>query len=711
MSSLHKIAHLLPLAGSAFLLSSCATVQPATDIASDWALYGGNAEGQRHSELSQIDRSNVSNLAEAWRFDAGSGGLQTTPLVINGVLYGYTTDQRAFALDAATGALLWRFDPGAGSEQPARGMTYWASGTERRLFVTNANNLYALDPATGQPVVSFADGGRLDLRQDLGRDPEQNVVFATTPGVIYGDLLIIGFRTSEGHPAAPGDIRAYDVRTGSLRWSFHTIPHPGEEGHETWPADAWQTSGGANNWAGMVLDEERGIVFVPTGSPAFDFYGADRIGNNLYANSLLALNAATGERIWHFQAVHHDLWDRDFPSPPTLVTVNSGGRRVDAVAQTTKQGFVFLFDRATGEPLFPIEERPVPASTVPGEQSATTQPFPVHPAPFARQHLTEDLLTRRTPEAHAAALAQFRAMRSDGQFTPLGLDQDTVIFPGFDGGAEWGGSAADPTAGVLYFNSNDVPWFMRLRRVTVSANAGRGEILYQEQCAACHGESRAGIPPIFPALVGIGDRLSSEAIEAVITGGKGRMPGFTHLSQDDVASLADYLLSAVEPAPTGSARRELGGSDASRSSYVMNGYHRFTDPDGYPAVAPPWGTLNALDLNTGEYLWRIPLGEYPALVAQGMADTGSENYGGPILTDGGLLFIGATIYDRKFRAFDSRTGQLLWQTRLPYAGTATPITYMAGGRQFVVIAASGQRDRAGPQGSAYVAFALPANPR
>jgi len=700
---------LLAAALGGTMLSGCNRPGPAAD--ESWFVYGGNDAGQRFSPLDQIDRGNVAQLKQAWRFDAGTeGGLQTSPLVVGQRLFGYTTDQAVFALNAGTGKLIWRFEPKDRSGQPARGMSYWADGPRGRLFVTNLNYLYALDPATGKPVAGFGTGGRIDLREGLGRDPQQSAVFLTTPGIVYGDLIIVGFRTSENAPAAPGDIRAYDVWTGKLRWSFHTIPHEGEPGHESWPKDAWKTAGGANNWAGMALDPQRGIVFVPTGSPVFDFYGGDRAGDNLYANSVLALDAKTGKRLWHFQAVHHDLWDRDFPSPPTLLTVTRDGRRIDAVAQTSKQGFVFLFDRVTGRPLFEIEERAVPRSTVPGEVSAPTQPFPLKPAPFARQQLTEAMLTRRTPAAADAVRAQFRGMRSEGQFTPLGLDRPTVIFPGFDGGAEWGGSAADPARGMLFVNANDVPWYTQLVRNVAKPGAGRGGAVYAANCAACHGPDRAGSPPDIPSLVGVGSRMFDHEIGFTVISGKGRMPGFPQLSADDRNALVAYLKGngKEEPAASGDRSEVMAqGPAAARAPYTVAGYNKFVDPDGYPAVAPPWGTLSAIDMNTGATLWKVPLGEYPELVARGMRGTGSENYGGPIATGSGLLFIGATIYDRKFRAFDSANGKLLWETVLPYAGTATPISYSVGGRQYVVIATSGARNRKGPQGAAYVAFALP----
>ncbi len=528
----------------------------------------------------------------------------------------------------------------------------------------------------------------------------------------------MGGRDPETHPAPPGDIRAFDVRTGALRWRFHTIPHPGEFGYDTWPKNAWKEAGAANNWAGMALDAKRGIVYVPTGSAVFDFYGGDRLGKDLFADTLLALDAATGKRIWYFQGVHHDVWDRDFPSPPALVTVKRDGRSVDALAQTTKQGYLYLFDRVTGAPLFPIKEHAYPPSNVPGEVTSLTQPEPVAPEPYARQRLTDAMLTSRTPEAHAWAVQRFKTFRSDGQFVPFSLAKQTIIFPGFDGGGEWGGPAVDPTTGVLYVNANEMAWTGGLAED--NPNGSPGAALYQSQCAVCHGIDRAGSPPAYPSLIGIDKRLTDQQIATVIDQGKGRMPSFSGLHAAQLTSLLDYLkvgdistntndrsgkkelASGTSPAPVDSAQ-----SNNSADAYRFTGYRKFLDPDGYPAIAPPWGTLSAIDLNTGKYLWKIPLGEYPALAAQGMKETGSENYGGPIVTAGGLVFIGATVYDRMFRAFDSRTGQLLWETKLPFAGVATPSTYSIDGKQYVVIAASGGRDPKSPTGGTYIAFALP----
>jgi quinoprotein glucose dehydrogenase len=665
----------------------------------DWPAYGGAPANTHYSDLSQINRSNVKQLAVAWSFDTGEqGGLQTSPIIVDGVLYGITPTQKVFALDAVSGKLVWKFDSGSKGTQPDRGLAYWSSEKEKRILVGVMNFLYALDAVTGKPVATFGHDGRIDLRGDLGRTAERQSVALTSPGVVYKDVIIVGGRNPETLPAAPGDVRAYDVRTGKLRWSFHTIPHPGEFGYETWPKDAWKYSGAANNWAGMAVDAKRGIVYAPTGSAAFDFYGANRVGDDLFANCLIALNAETGERIWHFQGVRHDLWDRDFPSPPTLVTVNRDGKDIDAVAQTTKQGFVYLFDRVSGKPLFPIEYRKYPLSTVPGEVAASEQPLPTKPAPFARQFLGEDMLTNRTPEAHAWALEKFRAFRSEGQFIPFSVGKDTVIFPGFDGGAEWGGSAVDTQTAILYVNANEMVWTGALAPDT---GENSPKALYMSQCGVCHGEKMTGSPPAMPSLVGVGDRLSPAQIATTIKNGKGRMPAFANFDDGQLYALIDFLVSGKS--------KELPSSEPAPPDmkYRFTGYHKFLDPDGYPAFAPPWGTLNAINLNTGEYVWKVNLGEYPELAAKGLKNTGTENYGGPVVTAGGLVFIGASDFDKKFHAYDKATGELLWEATLPFSGNATPATYAVNGQQFVVIAAGGGKDPKSPSGGVYVAFALP----
>jgi quinoprotein glucose dehydrogenase len=701
MTTVHRYVPGIGIAVATLLLAGAAqrSSQPASYRG--WSSYGGGPEQLRYSSLTQINRRNVAKLEIAWTYDTGeSGDLQTQPIVAGDIVYAYSPNQRVLALDAATGKVVWTFDAKLqGGRGPNRGAMYWEGdgSTPARLFAGVAEYLYALDAKSGTPIADFGAGGRVDLRQDLGREEKGQSVRLTSPGAIYKDLLIIGGRVNEGLPGSPGHIRAYDVRTGTLRWIFHTIPRPGEAGHETWSKDSWQYNGGANSWPGMALDQQRGIVYAPTGSASSDFYGANRLGDNLYANSLLALDAATGKRLWHFQFVRHDILDRDLPSPPNLVSVRHGGRTIQAVAQATKHGYLFLFDRANGQPLFPIEYRKVPSSDVPGEVAADTQPFPTRPAPFSRQLLTKDMLTTRTPEAHAWAVEQFGRMRSEGPFTPLRVSQPTIVFPGYDGGAEWGGQAFDPESGLYYVNANDLAWTGML----APDDAGRsGKALYLRDCASCHRDDRQGTPPQLPSLIGIAERKPRAEIVAVIQKGSGRMPAFNSLQQSALDAIVQFVLTG-DDVPT-----DAPVITPAYEKYRFTGYPKFLDPDGYPAVAPPWGTLNAINLNTGEYAWKIPFGEYPELAEKGLKNTGTESYGGPIVTAGGLLFIGATNHDRKFRAYDKTNGALLWEATLPFSGNATPATYESGGRQFVVIAASGGKSR-GPRGGVYVAFALP----
>jgi len=703
-------------AGSFTAYGSGAPAASKEQATQDWPMYGGH-DGTHYSSLAQINRGNVKNLVVAWKYDTGEkGGLEVNPIIVGKVLYACTPAGSVIALDAATGKLLWKFAPAVPGRVLTRGVSYWTDGHESRIFAGFRSYVYAIDATTGKGIPSFGENGRIDLRKGLRGDYLENIVALTTPGSIYKDLIIVGGSNPETHPAPPGDVRAFDVHTGAVRWTFHTIPHPGEFGYDTWPKEAWKDAGAANNWAGMSVDTERGIVYVPTGSAVFDFYGGDRVGNDLFADTLLALDAETGKRIWHFQGVHHDIWDRDFVAPPGLLTVTRDGKRIDAVSQTTKSGFVYLFDRTTGTPLFPIKESPYPASTVPGEVTSPTQPLPTAPAPYTQQSTTIDTLTQRTPEAHAWAVKQFSSMIGGGQFIPPSVDKLTVDMPGFAGGGEWGGTALD-REGVLYVNANDTAWLVGL---TVPPPPGSlGERVYQTQCSSCHGINRAGSPPAIPALRGIEGILTDEEVASTIRQGRGRMPAFSGLSDDEVKALVRYLTRAPQqqgpPRPITKAAvpaepvaaEEAGGQAKNDMPYRTIAFRRFTDPEGYPATAPPWGTLSAIDMNTGKYLWKIPFGEYPELVAKGMAPTGSDNYGGPVVTCGGLLFIGASVFDQKFHAYDKNTGKLLWETELPFSGLATPATYMVDGKQYVVIAAGGGQSSRKPSGGVYVAFALP----
>lgn len=686
------------VAAVATILSACATDDRAASA--DWPVYGGDEANTHFTTLAQITPENVAQLEVAWTHDTGDAfegsEMQANPVVIDGVLYATTPRLQVFALNAATGERLWQFDPTNGQGATSRFRHRGVVVTGDRVIFNYRNRLYALDRTTGTPITSFGDSGWVDLRAGLGRPVEGLSVSASTPGAVYEDLFIIGSSVPEALPSAPGDIRAYDVRTGALRWSFHTIPHPGEFGYETWPEEAWKIAGGANAWSGVTIDSDRGIVFAATGSASYDFYGANRKGDNLFANTLLALDARTGERLWHFQGLRHDLWDRDFPAAPTLVTVRRDGQLVDAVAQITKTGHVFLLERISGIPLFPIEERPMPSATLDGEQASATQPFPVLPPPFARQRLDADGLTNRTPEAHAAALKTFTEYETNDPFdTPN--TRGTIIFPGVDGGGEWGGPAFDPTSGLLYVNSNEMAWLLKL--VPRS-----DESLYAANCASCHGAQREG-SAIGPSLVDIAARRSRDEIRSIIREGTGRMPAYaTAIDGGAVNDLVSYLITGKD-----SSARTVGTTPYALP-YRTAFFDIFLDHEGYPGIKPPWGTLNAIDLNAGEIRWSIPFGEYPALTAQGITNTGTDNYGGAIVTDNGLLFIAATTYDNKIRAFDKRDGTLLWEAKLPAAGNATPSTYMVNGVQYLVIACGGGKNGA-PSGGTYVAFALPESVR
>lgn len=686
----------------------------------NWENYLGDKTSSQYSSLDQLTPENVSQLEVAWTYSTGDkdpgnrSQIQCNPIIVDGVLYAASPGLKIFALEAATGRELWKYDPAGGKEVEAspmgvnRGVVYWETGDEKRILFTAGAFLYALDASTGTPILSFGKQGKVDLHDGLGRDVSDLFINSNTPGIVYKDLLIQGCRASERSPAVPGHIRAYNIRTGEIAWIFHTIPQPGELGYDTWPEGAWETAGAANSWAGFSLDEQRGWVFVPTGSAAFDFYGGDRKGENLFANSIVCLNAQTGERIWHYQTVHHDVWDRDLPCPPNLVRVRHNGVLLDAVAQVTKSGYVFLLNRETGEPLFPVEERPFPPSDLKGEATWPTQPIPTLPPPFARQEFSEADITDISPEAHAYVATILDTVRSAGQFVPPSKE-GTVIFPGFDGGGEWGGSAVDPHTGILYVNANEMPWILTMVDVgedTDEAGARTGQRLYSRQCIGCHGPDRKGNQQQgIASLIGVQDRLTNQQIREVINGGRGVMPAFRHLNDAEKDQLVAFLTGEEEASVPIDEHASEVTLESGESPYVHTGYNRFLDEAGYPAVKPPWGTLNAIDLNAGRILWTVPLGEFEELTKRGIPQTGTENYGGPIATAGGLIFIGAT-KDEKFRAFDKFTGAMKWETKLPVGGYATPATYSVNGRQFVVIAAGGGK-MGTPSGDTFIAFALP----
>lgn len=683
------------------------------DPITEWREYLGGPDRNHYSTLTQINPENVNKLQIAWTYSMpDSGQMQVNPIIVDGVLYGVTSSVQAFALDAATGKEIWRFgDPLKNWASTSRGVAYWQKGSDKRILHTIGPNLWAIDARTGKPIESFGDGGKIDLHKGLPEIAKDKFMISNTPGTIFEDLIVMPIRLSEGADAAPGDIRAFNVITGELAWTFHTIPYPGEFGYETFPKDAYLNTytGAANNWSGMAVDRKRGILYVPTGSAGYDFYGGNRKGQNLFANCLLALDARTGKRIWHFQTTHHDIWDRDLPAPPNLLTVEHNGKKIDAVAQVSKQGYVFLFDRVTGKPLFPIKEVPVPQNALRGEVPWKTQPIPTKPAPYARQSFElKDTDISPYAENREELLAKFKTYRRKLYDPPS--TEGTVILPGFDGGAEWGGAAADPHKGILYVNANEMAWIQTMKETpTDAALSGLplGEKTYMNYCVACHGAERKGNTASgYPSLVDIGQRRSKFYVNAMINNGKGMMPGFNFISKEEKQALVQFLFGEEkkEVTSTSTANRS-GATNQIKLPYQMTGYNKFLDSKGLPAITPPWGTLSAIDLNTGEYLWKIPFGHEPALLEKGIKNTGSENYGGPVVTASGLLFIAAS-KDGMFRVFDKNNGKLLWETKLPAAGFATPATYEINGKQFVVIACGGTK-LGTPKGNKYVAFALP----
>lgn len=676
---------------------------PSNQHPTEWRDYLGGSDRNHYSSLSEIDTSNVAKLQKVWEYHSHDHGeMQCNPLMVDGRLYGTTASNHLFALDAATGVELWRFEPDtAGPSHVNRGVAYWEKKGDRRILFASKSWLYAIDIETGNPVPTFGNGGRISLRTGLGDRAADQYVVSTTPGAIYKDIIIMPIRVGEDAGAAPGHIQAFNVVTGNLEWVFHTIPRPGELGYDTWPEEAYDNPaiGGANSWPGMAVDQKRGVVYAPTGSAAFDFYGGNRIGQNLFANSLLALNAQTGEYIWHYQAVHHDTWDRDFPAPPNLVTIRHEGKKIDVVAQVTKSGHVFVFDRETGSPIFPIDEVEVAPSELPGEELWPTQPIPYLPKPFSRQTIEEEDITLFSNKRDS--LLNIFQKANKGVFHPLGFDE-TILFPGADGGAEWGGAAVDE-AGVLYVNSNEMAWLFSLspKPTSIGAGVSSGKHLYLTYCLSCHKADFSGSPDSgYPNLLQLKERLSRDQVSNLIASGKGMMPGFTTISERERQAMVSYLF--------GEEKEEVFASTTDKVPeipYMFNGYNKFLDENGYPAITPPWGTLTAIDLNSGQHVWQVPLGEVPALTSKGIPKTGTENYGGPVVTAGGLLFIAAT-KDGRFRGFNKRTGELLWEYELPAAGFATPSTYELNGKQYVVIACGGTK-LGTPKGDSYIAFALP----
>ncbi len=716
-----SIKHFLCLTLLAGLLAGCRS--GSAGKFTSWEIYRGDGGSNAYSQLDQINTGNVKQLKVAWVYRTGDmsghSTLQCNPLIIDNILYGISPGLKAFALNAETGEKLWVFDPFEKKSKDvgvSRGLTHWKDGNEQRIFMFAGNRMIALDAKTGKQVMNFGTNGFVDLNQGLkssnGVGQNQDVG-NTSPGVIYGDLIIIGSSVGEVYNSAPGHIRAFDVRTGKMKWIFRTIPQPGEFGYETWPVESYKTAGGCNAWSGLSIDKKRGIVFAATGAPSFDFHGGDRIGQNLFGNSVIALDAATGKYIWHYQVSHHDLWDYDLPSPPNLITIKNGDKSVEAVAQVTKQGFIFLFERETGKPIFPVEERAVPRSNMPDEQSWPTQPIPAKPLPLSRQKFDESIITDLSPESHDYVLNEAKKYDWGDIYLPPST-HGTIQLPGMRGGAEWSGAAFDFETGIMYVGINDIPNIVQLVEQPRN-NPGEfanmpmvnaGEILYQRNCAVCHGEDKKGMD-VGPSLWNIEARLKSDDVRKILEKRSGLMPSFNNLPEKNKESIIAFLLGSkdtkIYPADSMTGKSIINADAPKR--YSLKGYTQLKDQNGYPGTKPPWGTLNAVNLNTGDIVWKIPLGEFPELVKKGHSNTGTQLFGGCIVTAGGLVFIGAS-QDEKFRAIDKNTGEVKWEYQLPAGGYATPATYEVNGRQYIVIAAGGGGRQATKAGDYYIAFAL-----
>jgi quinoprotein glucose dehydrogenase len=700
-----------------------------------WKDYAGSADAAQYSALKQIDRANVAKLEPAWFYPTPGPGAAFNPVVVDGVLYALGPNRAIVAIDAATGKQIWSHPvEGAPAE---RGINYWESRdrADRRLIFTANSFLQEINAKTGVTINTFGRDGRVDLRENLDRDPKSiRNIQSKNPGRVFENLIILGSVTGEMFGSPPGDIRAYDVRTGALAWSFHTIPRPGEFGYDTWPLEAYKFAGGANVWGEMAIDEKRGILYAPTGSPTYDLYGAERKGANLFGNCLIAIDARSGKRLWHFQTVHHDLWDYDLTASPKLLTVRHNGKSVDIVAQAGKSGFLYVFDRVTGAPLWPIEERPVPKSGVPGEESWATQPYPTAPPPFSRQKFTVDDINPHLEPAERERLKQMLLKAAnDGVFTPSSHQRNHIQIPGAFGGANWGALAVDPPAGFLYVRSYDAPSIRslteRVAPVRLPVNASpeqRGYAAYMQSCSPCHGPERTGIPAW--------EDLGAERLTATVRNGRGEMPSFEAegVSDANLQSIAAYFRNpaagAIPPGvplePAG-GRGGRGGGDVAPGPARPEGLRNFMGPfgaqwlskSGLPAISPPWSELVAYDLNAGTIKWRVPAGTVASLAEKGIRNTGAYRpRGGPVVTAGGLIFM-ATAGDHTVRAYDKDTGKVLWEKVLDGNPDGIPAVYELAGRQYVVWYAAGDAGGGSRtpmnfkpgnrEAQGYYAFALP----
>lgn len=685
--------------------------QDPKDSLTEWQTYHGDYGGTHYSKLTQINRSNVHKLEVAWVWHSGDVGstIECNPIIVDGIAFITTPRLHVAALNAATGEMKWRFDPWNGQRRGGlnRGVAYWTDGKkDKRIFHSAGNYLYALDAETGHPVPSFGDEGRISHRSGFDTDVFFLSVGNNTPGMVWKDLLIMGSTTGEGpQPTAPGHIRAFDVRTGERKWIFHTIPHPNEYGYDTWSPDSWKTVGSANVWSGFTLDAKRGIVFCGTGSAAFDSWGGNRLGDNLFANCTLALDATTGKRLWHFQAVHHDLWDYDLPTPPVLGSMMHNGVQVDCVIQPTKMGHLFIFDRITGEPLFPVEEIPVRASSLQGEQASPTQPFPPPAFRLAKQGFTRDDVTDLNSAATAKVMNDLKRIQPAPMFSPPSLHAEAVM-PQFNGGCEWGGAAFDPETNTVIVNvSNEAEWSsLAPSKPTDSLSLNElGKQIYRGVCSFCHGLPSAQ-NQVAPTLADIAKRRSKEEVASLLKTGRGQMPSFASFGETEQRAVIAFLFDEGKSEIL--KTEDLDVSYAAEYPFIMTGHHDWRDPEGYPVNKRPWGTLNCVNLDKGELQWQVPLGTYPALEARGEPPTGTFNIGGPVVTAGGLVFIGAAM-DERLHAFDKETGKLIWEYQMQYGGYATPATYSLEGKQYVLIAAGGGGKPGTKRGDAYYCFTLP----